>query len=177
MNSALLKIMLKKYGLDLKDVQIITTHYDLTQALLSGKVDAVTGMMRNFEMIQMEIAGQPGRAFYPEDNGMPSYSELVFIVNKNHQHDMRFSHFLKAVQRASDYLHKHPEESWQAFAKSHPESNDELNHRAWFATLPYFARDPAAVNVQQFLQFAEFMQQNGLIKNVQPISNYIATKE
>jgi putative hydroxymethylpyrimidine transport system substrate-binding protein len=176
MNSVLLKIMLKKYGLDLTDVQIINTHYDLTQALLSGKVDAVTGINRNFEMLQMELAGQPGRGFYPEDNGMPSYSELIFIVKKGHQNDARFSHFLTAVRRANDYLTKHPEECWQAFASAHPEANDELNHRAWFATIPYFARDPAAVNVKQLMAFAEFMQQNSLIKNVQPISNYTAVK-
>jgi putative hydroxymethylpyrimidine transport system substrate-binding protein len=125
----------------------------------------------------MELAGQPGRAFYPEDNGMPSYSELVFIVKKGHQQDTRFSRFLTALRRAEAYLNNHPEESWQAFANAHPESNDELNHRAWIATLPYFARDPAVVNVKQFMQFAEFMQENGLIKNVQPISNYIAVKE
>ncbi len=176
MNSVLLNIMLKKYGLALTDVQIINTHYDLTQALLSGKVDAVTGINRNFEMLQMELAGQPGRGFYPEDNGMPSYSELIFIVKKGHEDDPRFKHFLTAVRRANDYLIKHPEACWQAFALAHPEANDELNHRAWFATLPYFARDPAAVNAKQLMAFAAFMQQNGLVKNIQPLPNYIAVE-
>ena len=62
MNSVMLKIMLEKHGLSLNDVELIQIHYNLTQALLSGKVDAVTGMMRNFEMAQLQMAGHPGRA-------------------------------------------------------------------------------------------------------------------
>jgi putative hydroxymethylpyrimidine transport system substrate-binding protein len=177
MNSAMLKIMLEKQHLTLQDVEIINTHYDLTQALLSGKVDAVTGIMRNFEMIQLELANHTPRAFYPENNGMPTYSELIFIAKKSNTVDARFSHFLTAVKLANQYLQKHPEECWQAFAKAHPESDDELNHRAWLATLPYFARDPALIDDKKFMRFARFMQSNGLINTVQPTSTYIAAKE
>jgi putative hydroxymethylpyrimidine transport system substrate-binding protein len=177
MNSAMLKIMLEKHHLTLQDVEIINTHYDLTQALLSGKVDAVTGIMRNFEMIQLELANHTPRAFYPENNGMPTYSELIFIAKKSNDTDVRFIHFLKAVRLANQYLQKHPEECWQAFAKAHPESDDELNHKAWLATLPYFARDPAWVDGKKFMRFAKFMQSNGLINTVLPISTYIAAKE
>ena len=63
-----LKTMLEKNHLSLNNVQRINVHYNLTQALLSKKVDAVTGMMRTFEVIQMQLAGQPARIFLPEKN-------------------------------------------------------------------------------------------------------------
>jgi putative hydroxymethylpyrimidine transport system substrate-binding protein len=176
-NSVLLSVMLKKHGLDLKDVESINIHYDLTQALLSGKVDAVTGMMRNFEITQMELTGKPGKAFFPEDNGIPAYNELIFVVQKNQAHADKFKRFMQALKQGVVYLHQHPDETWQAFAKSHPELNNELNHRAWIATLPYFDNNPGSLNTNEFMDFARFMQQNGLIKQVKPLSLYTGTKE
>jgi len=169
----ILKTMLEKNGVHLNDVNMINIHYDLTQALLSKKIKAVTGMMRTFEVIQMELAGHPARIFLPEQNGVPTYSELILVVNKNNIHDPRLPRFIAALQKGVDYLQKNPEESWKLFVKSHPELNDTLNQRAWFATLPYFARKPAEYNAVEWMAFATFMQKNGVIKQVHPISDYI----
>ncbi|MDR3477097.1 MAG: MetQ/NlpA family ABC transporter substrate-binding protein [Gammaproteobacteria bacterium] len=176
-NSIMLNVMLKKYGLDLKDVESINIHYDLTQALLSGKVDAVTGMMRNFEIIQMQLAGKPAKAFFPENNGIPTYNELIFVVQKDQAQADKFKRFLRAITQGVNYLHQYPNETWQVFAKTHPELNNELNHRAWIGTLPYFAHDPGSLNTNEFMNFAHFMQQNGLIKQVKPLSQYAVSKE
>ncbi len=176
-NNATVKIMLEKNGVNLNAVNLLNIHYDLTQALLAKKVDAVTGMMRNFEMIQMELAGMPGRAFYPEENGMPNYSELVFVSQLTKANDSRNSRFLMALTEGVSYLRKHPEETWQIFVKTHPELNNELNRRAWFATIPYFTKEPAKIDKPAFLHFAQFMQKNGLIKTIQPITRYVVTQE
>jgi putative hydroxymethylpyrimidine transport system substrate-binding protein len=171
-NSVTLSTMLKKNGLTLKDVESINVHYDLSQALLSKKVDAVTGIMRTFEVIQMEINKHPVRTFFPEENGMPTYEELIYVVNKKHMNDPRWKKFLIAVKKGSDYLQKHPEEMWQAFVKAHPEINDKLNRLAWTATLPYFSKNPASINEKEWEIFANFMQTNGLIKKAKPIDVY-----
>jgi putative hydroxymethylpyrimidine transport system substrate-binding protein len=176
MNSTMLKIMLEQHGLSLQDVEIVQIHYNLTQALLSGKVDAVTGMMRNFEMSQLEAAGHPGRAFYPENNGMPTYSELIFIARQKSNAE-RIKRFFIALTEAVTYLREHPEETWQAYARAYPESNDEVNHRAWRATVLLFARNPGTLAQPQFMQFARFMQINGLIKSVPSPSTYFLAKD
>lgn len=167
MDTSLLKTMLEKNGLTLKDIETIVVHYDLSQALLSKRVDAVTGMMRTFETIQMDLQHQPVTTFYPENYGVPIYDELIYIVNKKQVNDERWKKFLIAVKKGEDYLQKHPEEMWQAFAKSHPELNNTLNHQAWFATLPYFSHNPAEFNKKQWEEFATYMQKNGLIKKTQ----------
>jgi len=170
--SATLKIMLEKNGLTLNDVELINIHYDLTQALLSKKMDAVTGIMRTFEVIQLELANHPARIFLPEKNGVPTYNELILVINKKNLNDKRFQKFVAALQKGVDYLQKHPDESWKLFVKSHPELDDKLNQRAWVATLPYFAKHPAEFNSIEWQAFAKFMQQNNLIKNTQPMSHY-----
>lgn len=158
-NSIMLKVMLEKHHLSMQDVQHINIHYNLTQALLSQKIDAVTGMIRTFEIIQLELAGHPARVFFPENNGVPSYSELIFVVEKHHAQEKKYALFIKAVQHGVNYLRQHPEESWKIFAKSHPELNNTLNHRAWFATLPYFANHPADMNQAAWAKFEKFIQQ------------------
>lgn len=177
MSSVMLNTMLTANHVPLNNVENINVRYDLSQALLSHKVDAVTGMMRTFEVIQMELAGHPVRIFLPEQNGMPNYSELIFVINNQHTHDPRLPRFMAAVQKGANYLQKHPEETWKAFAKAHPELNNELNHRAWFATLPYFAKNPVKFDTREWEKFAAFMQQNSLIKKALPIQNYTATIE
>ncbi len=167
-----LKTMLERNHLTLHEVQPINVHYNLTQALLSKQVDAITGVMRTFEVIQLDLLGQPARIFLPEKNGIPTYSELIFVVNKTHQQDPRLPRFLSALKQAVMYLKKHPEETWNDFAKTHPELNNELNHKAWYASLPYFADDPASFNPSEWQRFGEFMQKNGLIKTLKPLEEY-----
>jgi putative hydroxymethylpyrimidine transport system substrate-binding protein len=173
--SVILKTMLEKNAVSLNETEQINVHYDLTQALLAKKVDAVTGMMRTYEIIQLNLIHQPARIFLPEKNGVPAYNELIFVTHKKTSHDPRVAKFLIAVQQGVIYLKQHPEESWTQFAKLHPELNDSLNHQAWQATLPYFAVHPAASNLKQWIEFAEFMKKNGLIKRVRPINEYVVT--
>jgi len=136
--------ILHSAGLSIKDVTLINVNYNLTQALITHRVDAITGIMRNFEVIQMELAGFPVRVFYPEKYGVPAYPELIYVANKNNlkANQNKFTKFLDAVKQGEDYLQKYPQQSWILFAKNHPELNNELNKRAWFATLPYFAKNP-----------------------------------
>ena len=51
---ALLGAMLEKYGLKLSDVDLVNVNFSLSPSLMSGKVDAVIGAYRNFELNQMD---------------------------------------------------------------------------------------------------------------------------
>lgn len=144
--STILEIMLKKHHVSLHDVELINVHYDLTQALLSGKIDAAAGMMRNFEIIQMELVGIPARAFLPEKEGVSTYSELIFVANAQNPNDPRFQKFIAALKKAVIYLKKNPDACWTAFVKNHPELDDELNRRAWVITVPYFTDKVEKIN-------------------------------
>ncbi|MFN3233963.1 MAG: ABC transporter substrate-binding protein [Gammaproteobacteria bacterium] len=137
-DNQMLKIMLHAAGLSLEDVHIVDVHYSLVQALIMKRVDAATGMMRNIELIEMQQAGHPGRAFYPENYGMPTYSELIFIANSNHASDPEIQKFFLALHQGVVYLKAHPEQTWQTFAKQHPVQNNALNHAVWLKTVECF---------------------------------------
>lgn len=80
---ALLSAMLSKHGLQLSDVTLINVNFSLSPSIVSGKVDAVIGAFRNFELNQMDIINKPGLAFYPEENGVPAYDELIIVAHKD----------------------------------------------------------------------------------------------
>jgi putative hydroxymethylpyrimidine transport system substrate-binding protein len=171
---AMLGQMLRSAGLTMDDVELVNVNFALSGSLLAGQVDAVIGAYRNFELTQLEIEGKPGKAFFPEENGVPIFDELIYVVNKDKTDDPRFAKFLAAVEAATIYLSNHPEEAWNAFVEAYPNLNDELNRRAWFDTLPRFAKRPAALDEGRYQRFAEFMAEAGLISKVVPVESYTA---
>ena len=169
---ALLAAMLSKHNLSIKDVELINVNFSLSPSIVAGKVDAVIGAFRNFELNQMDIIGRPGIAFYPEEEGVPPYEELIIVANKAKVTDKRYSQFLDAVERGVQYLINHPDKSWQLFIRAHKNLDDELNRRAWRDTLPRFALRPSALDSKRYNRFAAFLKKQGLIKKVQPVSEY-----
>jgi putative hydroxymethylpyrimidine transport system substrate-binding protein len=169
---ALLGAMLANHGLTLDDVELVNVNFALSPALLSGQVDAVIGAFRNFELNQLDLEGHPGRAFYPEEHGVPAYDELIFIANSGKLDDPRLPRFLDAIEAGTLYLLNHPDESFQLFIEGRPELNDELNRLAWQDTLPRFALRPAAMDNARYARFAAFLEDQGLIKSPPPVADY-----
>ncbi len=170
--SALLKAMLEPVGVSISDLTLINVNFSLSPSLLSGQVDAVIGAYRNFELNQMDIEGYPGRAFYPEEHGVPAYDELILVANSKKLGDPRLKSFILALEEAVQYLVNHPQDSWTLFLKNHPELDNELNRRAWKDTIPRFALRPGALDRGRYDRFAAFMLEQGLIKQTPPLSDY-----
>lgn len=169
---ALLRAMLEKHGLKLTDVTLVNVNFALSPALLSGQVDAVIGAFRNFELNQLDIEKRPGRAFYPEENGVPAYDELILVARADRLADPRLVRLLDAIEAAVAMLHNHPAESWALFVRERKELDDELNRRAWKATVPRFAQSPGALDSRRYARFAEFLKTLGLITQARPVGHY-----
>jgi putative hydroxymethylpyrimidine transport system substrate-binding protein len=169
---ALLGAMLAKHGLGLDAVELINVNFALSPALMAGQVDAVIGAFRNFELNQMDLEGRPGRAFFPEEEGVPAYDELIFVANSEKLDDPRLPKFLDAIEAGTLYLLNHPQESLALFVDGRPELDDELNRRAWADTLPRFALRPAALDTARYQRFAAFLKDQGLIKSTPPVETY-----
>ncbi|MEP3246278.1 MAG: ABC transporter substrate-binding protein [Sneathiella sp.] len=169
---ALLSAMLSPHGLSLDDIEMINVNFSLSPSLLAGKVDAVIGAFRNFELNQMDIEGYPGKAYFPEEEGVPAYDELIVVANSGNLNDARFKPFLTSLEEATQYIINHPADAWKLFIKNNKELDDELNRRAWRDTLPRFALRPAALDSNRYERFAAFLQASGLIKKAAPVGDY-----
>jgi len=174
---AMLGEMLRSVGLSIDDVELVNVNFALSGSLLSGQVDAVIGAYRNFELTQIEIEGKEGKAFFPEENGVPVFDELIYVVNGDKVDDPRYAKFLAAVEAATIYLTNHPDAAWAAFIEAYPHLNDELNRRAWVDTLPRFAKRPAAIDPGRYDRFGAFLKAEGLIDEVPPFDSYNVVPE
>ncbi len=170
---ALLGAMLQRHGLTLDDVELVNVNFSLSPSLITGQVDAVIGAYRNFELNQMDIEGHPGRAFYPEEHGVPPFDELILVTNNALRDAPQLSAFMSAIERATVYLINHPDEAWEIFRDSNADTLDnELNRRAWRDTLPRLALRPAALDSRRYLAFSEFMKAQSLIDEIAPLDSY-----
>jgi len=169
---ALLGTMLTRHGLTLTDVTLVNVNFSLSPAIIAGQVDGVIGAFRNFELNQMDLVGHPGRAFYPEEEGVPPYDELIVVANKQSLGQGRLRGFLDALERGVQYLVNHPDAAWSLFIKAHKDLDDELNRRAWRDTLPRFALRPAALDSARYERFAAFLKNQGLISTIPPLETY-----
>lgn len=173
---ALLSTMLGQAGLKLSDVKLVNVNFALTPALLSGQVDGVIGAFRNFELTELKQEGKPGRAFFPEENGVPPYDELIYVVKQDRTTDPKMQRFLDAVEMATVWILNNPDEAWAVFAKTDPKLDDALNKQAWKDTLPRLAASPAALDRKRYSRFAEFMKARGLIEKVEPVERYAVSR-
>ena len=160
----ILSTMLSSAGVNPEAVEFVNVNFALTASLIGGRVEATIGGYRNFELTQMRLEGYEGKAFFPEDHGVPIYDELIFVTRPDLVSDDRLVRFLEAVEKGANYLTNHPEESWELFIRAYPDLDDELNRQAWADTLPRFAKRPAALDTRRYERFGKFLADKGLIK-------------
>lgn len=170
---AILKSMLETVSLTMDDIELVNVNFSLSPALITEQVDAVIGAYRNFELNQLDIEGHPGRAFYPEEHGVPAFDELILVANNESLDAPWVQPFMRAIERSTIFIINHPDEAWEIFRDSNPDVLDnELNRRAWRDTLARFALRPSALDRQRYNHFASFMQAQGLIDSVPALDSY-----
>ena len=171
--TALLGTMLESAGLKLDDVKLVNVNFALVQPLIGGQVDAVVGAYRNVESFEMQLAGHPGRLFFPEEHGVPAYDESIFVTALDEARAPFVRPFLDAVGAAQLYILDHPEDAWAAFIHAYPKLDDPLDKAAWGATVPRLSADPAATDPARYAAFADFMARRGLIDHAEPLDRYL----
>jgi len=168
---ALLTAILTKHGLTTSDIELVNVNWSLSPSLMSGQVDAVLGAYRNFELNQMKIEGVEGKCFYIEEEGVPTYDELIYVANKDKMDVDKIRRFLRATELATQYIVNHPQQSWEVFSGSSTELQDQLNEMAWADTLPRFALRPEALDAGRYNRFENFLAAAGLIETTRPVAD------
>lgn len=172
-DEALLGAMLESAGLALKDVTLINVNFALTTALMSKQVDGVIGAFRNFELNDLALNKARGRIWLVEQNGVPTYDELILVAKRETVDVARTKKLLAAIAEATIWLKANPAEAWEIFSKSGKDLGTELNRLAWKDTLPLLADDPLALDRARYETFAAFLVKRGLIKRAPAIDTYL----
>ncbi|MEM8856530.1 MAG: ABC transporter substrate-binding protein, partial [Pseudomonadota bacterium] len=108
----------------------------------------------------------------PEEHGVPSYEELIYIARADRMDDAMLPRFLDAIEAATVWQAENPKEAEALFFEAHPDIDNALNRQAFLDTLPTFPMDPRPLNTEGYERFAAFMTEAGLVSDLPPLSDY-----
>ena len=168
----LLGAMLAKHGLEHRGCRVDQRELLVLPGPGRGQVDAVIGAYRNVEMPQMALIGHPGRGFYPEEEGVPPYDELIYVAHRDSVTRPELPRFLRAVEAATHWILNRPDEAWQVFKATDRSLDNEANARSWQETIRRFSPSPAALDQGRYQVFADFLKAHGLIGQLPALSLY-----
>jgi putative hydroxymethylpyrimidine transport system substrate-binding protein len=160
------------------DVKVVNVGYSLLPALLSHKVDAVLGVYRNVEGIELEQRGYAPTVIPLDRAGVPTYDELVLVASSDR---------LRSSKAYADTVGKFVDTFLQgsAEAKTHPERALQILARVTASKHSFLAAStPATLELlgdgclsePAWAGFGAWMHERGLLKDPVPAHDVMTTR-
>lgn len=167
---ATLDTMLASAGLRRNEVKVVAVGYNLLPALLAHRVDAVLGVYRNVEGVQLQQRGLRPTIIPVDRAGVPGYDELVLVANRNRlradgSYRTMVQRFVTAFLAGTADARAHPARAIAVMRKVTSSSPAFLS-RSTKATLPLLAgpRGTGCLAVAAWRRFGNWMVARGLLK-------------
>ena len=170
--SAYLKTIAERAGIDPGSIKETNVGFDFTRPLIAGRVDATLGAFWNYEGTDLRRRGKRPVILKMDELGVPPYDELVFVARREGLDEdgaSRIRRFLHATARGHRILARDPEAGVDALMKASNGLERGLQEAVVKATLPVFFpaaedepygwQDPA-----QWDAYGRWMEENGLLK-------------
>jgi putative hydroxymethylpyrimidine transport system substrate-binding protein len=168
--TAYLETILAEAGLGSDSVTERNVGFNLTPALLTGRVDAVLGAFWNYEGTELRLRGKRPQIIRMEEAGVPTYNELVLVANEDalERDKGKLRAFIGALSRGTRDLRDNPDEAINGLLEANPDLDPELQRAVVKVTLPLFFppegkpygwQDPS-----QWDAFSAWMLDSGLLE-------------
>jgi putative hydroxymethylpyrimidine transport system substrate-binding protein len=160
------------------DVKVVNVGYSLLPALLSHKVDAVLGVYRNVEGVELKQRGLHPTVIPLHRAGVPWYDELVLVANSDRlRSSARYARmvgkFVDAFMTGTFEAFLHADRSVEILRKV-TASKPSFLAASTHATLPLLGR--GCVNPSEWARFGRWMFEHGLLKKQVPASEVVTTR-
>jgi putative hydroxymethylpyrimidine transport system substrate-binding protein len=170
--SAYLRTILLEAGVQPDTVRERNVGFQLSPALLTGRVDAVLGAFWNYEGTDLRLRGRTPRIIRMDDAGVPPYDELVLVANEDalERDAQRIRAFIGALSRGVRDLERSPDEGLRGLLEANRDLDPELQRDVVEVTLPHFLppegqpygyQDPA-----EWDEFAAWMTENDVVQDI-----------
>lgn len=168
--------MLDCGGVSIDEVDLINVRYATVAALLSGAVDAI-GAFRNFETIQVELRNEEPVFFPQEAYCVPETFDIILVVHPDliAEREPELRAFLEALSEAIARTREDPASAFSRFLDAQPDLDDELNRRAFDATLPLFAAGLGHDAPEIWTELQSYLRSNGLMSAELPLEGLYTT--
>jgi putative hydroxymethylpyrimidine transport system substrate-binding protein len=143
--SAYLKTILAKAGVDPAKVKEVNVGFNLVPAMLSKRVDATLGAFWNVEGVQLRRRHKDPSIIRMERAGVPTYDELVLVAREDTlRHNGKLvRRFIQALQAGTEAVRANPAAGVDPLVKANPDLDRRFETQSVKATLPVlFPADP-----------------------------------
>ena len=167
-NSDLLfRAMLKKAGVDIKDVDIVPVKYDLA-LLLEGKVDMYEGYLTD-QPIAAELKGYKTYILNPSDHGIYFYGDTLFTTEKVIQENPDLvERFVRASVKGWQFAYDNPEKAVDYVLLYSDQLNREQEMLGMAASLELIKPDDKSIGTIEkdvVKQMQDLLVGDGIIKS------------
>jgi putative hydroxymethylpyrimidine transport system substrate-binding protein len=138
--TAYLETILAEAGVSTDSVKVRNVGFNLTPALLTGRVDAVLGAFWNYEGTELRMRGKRPQIIRMEEAGVPPYDELVLVANEDalERDSGKLRAFIGALSRGNRDLREDPDKAIEGLLEANPDLDPELQRAVVEVTLPLF---------------------------------------
>ncbi len=170
--SAYLQTILLDAGVDPKTVKERNVGFNLTPALLTGKVDAVLGAFWNYEGTELRLKRRRPRIIRVDEAGVPPYDELVLVANQDalKRDGERIRAFIGALARGTKMLGRNPQEGIRGLLEANRDLDPRLQRAVVKVTLPLFlpkkGRPFGFQDPRQWQEFTAWMRENKIVRKI-----------
>jgi putative hydroxymethylpyrimidine transport system substrate-binding protein len=149
----------------IEDYEPINVGFAIVQSLVAGKVDAIMGPYKNYEVVELEEKGYRADYFELNEWGVPDYDELVFITGERTAGERAevLRGFARAVDRAISLTREDPGKALQVYFAAVPDAPREMEAKAFKITRPLYAHSQTC-DREKWQTFADFALRYGLIE-------------
>jgi putative hydroxymethylpyrimidine transport system substrate-binding protein len=171
--SAYLKAILGRAGVDPASVKEVNVGFNLVPAMLSGKVGATLGAYWNYEAIQLAQQRKRPKVIRMERAGVPTYNELVIVARESdldaETGGAKVRRFMRALTQGMNALRKNPDSGIDPLMRANRDLDRRLQEASVKATMPVFF--PAAraqpfgfMNPTEWAAYGDWMARNRLLR-------------
>jgi putative hydroxymethylpyrimidine transport system substrate-binding protein len=178
---ATLDTALASVGVAPKQVKVVAVGFSLLPALLAHRVDAVLGVYRNVEGIQLQLLGLHPTIIPVDHTGVPTYDELILVANRNRlsrdpNYRSEVRRFVGAFLAGTADARNDPAHAL-AIMKKVTSSDPAFLARATPATLRLLAGENGigCLNLAQWQRFGTWMHTRGLLSHAIPAASITDT--
>jgi putative hydroxymethylpyrimidine transport system substrate-binding protein len=174
--SAYLKAILARAGVDPSSVKEVNVGFNLVPAMKTKKVDATLGAFWNYEGVQLRLDKERPKIIRMDKVGVPTYQELIIVAR---QQDLakggeRVRRFMRALGQGMTTLRQDAEAGVEPLLKANPDLEKDLQLASVQATLPAFF--PAAgkpfgwMDPADWNRYGQWMYDNKLLSRPPDVS-------
>ena len=170
--SAYLRTILRKAGVDPRRVRERNVGFSLSPALLTKRVDAVLGAFWNYEGTELRLKRRRPQIIRVDRAGVPPYDELVLVASEDEleRDGKRIRSFIGALARGTRALRENPQTGIRGLLDANRDLDPELQREVVKVTLPLFLPERGKPfgyqDPRRWQRFTAWMRENGIVRKI-----------